>query len=120
MARIEGWDADREIAVDIATCDRAEFNQLTTNQCWARRQRIRTLEALEAYSWALGATRGRPDHAFLPAALSAWRRYRDATCALAGAAYKGGSMEPMTVASCHANRAIEWTTEMYLVIRTPR
>jgi uncharacterized protein YecT (DUF1311 family) len=46
-------------------------------------------------------TDGRPGHmATLLAAQRAWLKYRDAQCDLEGYVFRGGSMEPLLVATC--------------------
>ena len=46
-------------------------------------------------------TDGRPGHfATLLAAQRAWLKYRDAHCDLEGYLFRGGSMEPLLVATC--------------------
>ena len=46
---------------------------------------------------------GRPGHfATLLAAQRAWLKYRDAQCDLEGYQFRGGTMEPLLVATCRA------------------
>jgi uncharacterized protein YecT (DUF1311 family) len=109
---LAGWSAARATAADQAACEGEDRPQREVTACWAERQRVRTDEALAAYAAAARAVRGRPAAPHLAPAFAAWRRYRDATCALAGAAWAGGSAEPATEAQCRAQRAAEWTEEM--------
>ncbi|MCU0617980.1 MAG: hypothetical protein MUD17_12985 [Gemmatimonadaceae bacterium] len=120
IAKVESWNPAAEADRDAAACDRADAGQRQITECWARVQRERTIEAMTAYAWALRQTRGRAIHRQLPRALGAWERYGLESCRMLGAAWEGGSRQPATIAACHADRAREWTSQMYGVILMTR
>ena len=76
-------------------------------------------EELEAVLAALktaldGGHRGR-----LEKAQEAWRRYRDANCQAAAAAYEGGTLSISELDGCHARLASARVAELKLIYREP-
>lgn len=55
---------------------------------------------------------GAPSAALLLDSQRAWLKFRDAQCAIEGAEFEGGSMQPMTVAGCKARLTNERTGQL--------
>lgn len=66
-------------------------------------------------------TDGRPGHsATLLAAQRAWLKYRDAHCDLQGYLFRGGSMEPLMVATCRTALTETRTRELLEFVEVER
>jgi uncharacterized protein YecT (DUF1311 family) len=110
------YSAERVYTSDRALCNRRTASQRDMTVCWATRRRVRTEEALAAYARAAAATKDYPEGKLLPAALQAWERYRDSSCAVVAAAWEGGSLAESVALQCRARRAAEFTEAMYGVL----
>lgn len=86
-----------------ACMDAGNQTQLAINLCSARAQRIsdaRRTMVEQRIGWT-------GDEALFDAAAAKWIAYRDAECQLAGAAWEGGSGQPMIIHGCMAGLNLE-------------
>ena len=95
-----GWNCDDPQAQqEMNWCAAQEFHRADSalNAQW----KLTTAEMKQRDQRDGKQTDGRPGHfAVLLAGQRAWLKYRDAQCDLEGYLFRGGSMEPLLVATC--------------------
>jgi uncharacterized protein YecT (DUF1311 family) len=85
--------------------------QTEMNLCAARELRTADAELNRVYQQLTGALE--PDlRASLRTAQRAWIAFRDADCRSEAAEYEGGSMQPMVLSSCLADRTRDRTAQL--------
>ena len=94
------WNcADPQAQQEMNWCAAMEFHRADSalNAQW----KVTTAEMKQLDIRDGKQTDGRPGHfAVLLSAQRAWLKYRDAHCDLEGYVFRGGSMEPLLVATC--------------------
>ena len=75
-----------------------EHTQRALNECAWQKYRAADAEMQRVYRTIAAADSSRGST--LRAAQDAWLRFRDAQCAYVGAAYEGGSLEPLQHGAC--------------------
>jgi len=100
LAAVPGWNcADPQAQQEMNWCAAQDFHKADAvlNAQWTL-----TVREMKQRDICDGkSTDGRPGHfAVLLSAQRAWLKYRDAHCDLEGYVFRGGSMEPLLVATC--------------------
>lgn len=81
-------------------------NQTEMNQCAAAQYQAADKKLNETWEQALKRTSGKQQE-LLKKAQQAWISLRDADCAFLASGAEGGSMQPMLISQCMADKSVE-------------
>ncbi len=109
-------DCDNAVAqIELNQCAAAEYDEADAelNRVWKKAEAAARQKDADLDADQRGAQKA------LLAAQRGWIAYRDGACTLAGFDARGGSMEPMLVSGCLAEKTRERTKELQSFIDGP-